>query len=55
MDTETRKKVAYDLTMECIKQSRMLYSCNNNIPSKVEEIEKLYNSFYESLGGKNIL
>lgn len=50
----TRKQVAYDLTMEYIKQSRLIHDCYPDIPEKVEEIDKIYNSFYESLNDKNI-
>lgn len=55
MSPETQKRIAYDLTMEYIRQSKMLHDCYQEIPSKVEEIEKIYNSFYKSLNGKNIL
>ena len=55
MNPEVQKKVAYDLTMEYIRQSKMLHDCYQDIPSKVEEIEKIYNSFYQSLNGKKIL
>ena len=51
---ETRKQVAYDLTIEYVKQSRMIHDCYQDIPRKVEEIDKIYNSFYESLKDKNI-
>ena len=40
--------------MEYIKQSRMIHDCYQDIPGKVEEIDKIYNSFYESLKDKNI-
>lgn len=55
MDLEVKKKVAYDLTMEYIRQSKTLHDCYQDIPEKVEEIDKIYNSFYDSLKDKNII
>ena len=52
---ETRRQVAYDLTLEYIKQNKMLNACFNNIPGKLEEIDKIYNSFYNSLSAKKII
>ncbi|MFR3206448.1 MAG: hypothetical protein ACLTOO_12770 [Oscillospiraceae bacterium] len=51
----TRKTVAYDLTLEYIRQSKMLNSCYTKIPEKVEEINNIYKSFYNSLDDKDII
>lgn len=55
MDSEiTRKQVAYDLTLEYIRQSKIVNNCYSEIPNKVEEIDKIYNSFYDALKNKDI-
>ena len=54
---EARKKVAYDLTMEYVRQNNVMKnpSSDSSISYKIEIIEKIYNEIFEELKGKNIL
>lgn len=54
---EARKKVAYDLTMEYVRQNNVMKNPSNDSPIsyKIEIIEKMYNEIFEELKGKNIL
>lgn len=54
---EARKKVAYDLTMEYVRQNNVMKNPNSDSPIsyKIEIIEKIYNEIFEELKGKNIL
>lgn len=54
---EARKKVAYDLTMEYVRQNNVMKNPNSDSPIsyKIEIIEKMYNEIFEELKGKNIL
>ena len=51
----TCKQVAYDLTLEYIRQTNMLNNASKSIEEKTEDIEKIYNSFCDSLKNKNII
>lgn len=56
MTTETKKKVAYDLTLEYVKQNGIMkVNMDSTIPRSIDTIEKIYNEIYSSLEGKNIL
>ena len=54
---EARKKVAYDLTMEYVRQNNVMKNPSNDSPIsyKIEIIEKMYKEIFEELKGKNIL
>lgn len=54
---EARKKVAYDLTMEYVRQNNVMKNPSKDSPIsyKIEIIEKMYNEIFEELKGKNIL
>lgn len=52
---ETRRRTAYDLTLEYVRQSKMIHDCYYDIPKKVKEINDIYKSFYDSLEGKDII
>lgn len=54
---EIRKKVAYDLTMEYVKQNNVMknHSSDSHISAKIEKIEQIYNEIFEGLKNKNIL
>lgn len=54
---EARKKVAYDLTMEYVRQNNVMKNPNSDslISSRIDKIEKIYNEIFEGLKGKNIL
>ena len=54
---EARKKVAYDLTMEYVRQNNVMKNPSNDSPIKykIEIIEKMYNEIFEELKGKNII
>lgn len=54
---EARKKVAYDLTMEYVRQNNVMKNPTSDSPisSKIDVIEKIYNEIFEGLKGKNIL
>ncbi len=52
---DTRKQVAYDLTMEYIHDCKTFNQCYNEIPQIVEKVNKIYNSFYEALEHKEII
>lgn len=54
---EARKKVAYDLTMEYVRQNNVMKNPTSDSPisSKIDVIEKVYNEIFEELKGKNIL
>ena len=51
---ETRKKVAYDLTMEYVRQNNVMKNPSNDSPISYK-IEIMYNEIFEELKGKNIL
>lgn len=56
MTTETKKKVAYDLTLEYVKQNGIMkVNMDSTIPRSIDTVEKIYNEIYSSLEGKNIL
>lgn len=56
MNTEIRKKIAYDLTIEYVKQNKiMTVSMDSTIPKSINTVEKIYNEIYNSLESKNIL
>lgn len=48
---EVRKKVAYDLTMEYVRQNNVMKNPSNDSPIsyKIEIIEKMYNEIFEEL------
>lgn len=54
---EARKKVAYDLTMEYVRQNNVMKNPTSDSPisSKIDVIEEIYNEIFEGLKGKNIL
>lgn len=52
---DTRKQVAYDLTMEFVRDDRIFHQCYYEIPQIVERVNKIYNSFYEALEHKEII
>lgn len=54
---EARKKVAYDLTIEYVRQNNVMKNPNSDSPIsyKIKIIEKMYNEIFEELKGKNIL
>lgn len=54
---EARKKVAYDLTMEYVRQNNVMKNPNIDSPisSRIDKIEEIYNEIFEGLKGKNIL
>lgn len=54
---EARKKVAYDLTMEYVRQNNVMKNPTSDSPisSKIDVIEKIYNEIFGGLKGKNIL
>lgn len=56
MTTENKKKVAYDLTLEYVKQNGIMkVNMDSTIPRSIDTVEKIYNKIYSSLEGKNIL
>ena len=56
MNTEIRKKIAYDLTLEYVKQNNIMkVNMDSTIPKSINTVEKIYNEIYASLEGKNIL
>ncbi len=54
---EIRKKVAYDLTMEYVKQNNVMRNPTSDSPisARIEKIEQIYNEIFEVLKNKNIL
>ena len=56
MNTDSKKKIAYDLTLEYVKQNNiMTVHMDSTIPKSIDTVEKIYNEIYTSLEGKNIL
>ena len=56
MNTEIRKKIAYDLTLEYVKQNKiMTVSMDSAIPKSINTVEKIYDEIYNYLESKNIL
>lgn len=52
---DIRKQVAYDLTMEYVRDCRTFHQCYHEIPQIVEKVNEIYNSFYEALEHKEII
>ena len=54
---EIRKKIAYDLTMEYVKQNNVMKNplSDSPISARIEKIEQIYNEIFEGLKNKNIL
>ena len=54
---EARKKVAFDLTIEYVRQNIVMKNPNSDSPisSRFVKIEGIYNEIFEGLKGKNIL
>ncbi len=56
MNTDSKRKIAYDLTLEYVKQNNIMkVNMDSTIPKSIDTIEKIYNEIYNSLEGKNIL
>lgn len=56
MNTDSKRKIAYNLTLEYVKQNNIMkVNMDSNIPKSIDTIEKIYNEIYNSLEGKNIL
>lgn len=49
MTSEKSRKWAHDLTIEYIRKNNILPSSSSEIPKSVEEIAKIYESFYHSI------
>lgn len=55
MESENiRKEIARSLSIEAIKQRRLLDKTNWTSEAIVEELDKLYKSFYNALEDKDI-
>ena len=55
MDSKNiRKEIARNLSMEAIKQRGMLNKTDWTPETIVEELEKMYKSFYDALENKDI-
>lgn len=50
-----RKEVARNLSIEAIKQRKLLDKTNWTPEAIVEELDKLYKSFYDALDKKDII
>ena len=56
MNADSKKKIAYDLTLEYVKQNNIMkVNMDSTIPKSINTVEKIYNEIYASLEGKNIL
>ena len=56
MNADSKKKIAYDLTLEYVKQNNIMKAnMDSTIPKDIDTVEKIYNEIYVSLEGKNIL
>ena len=56
MNADSTKKIAYDLTLEYVKQNNIMkVNMDSTIPKSINTVEKIYNEIYASLEGKNIL
>ena len=56
MNADSKKKIAYYLTLKYIKQNNIMnLNMNSTIPNSINTVEKIYNEIYASLEGKNIL
>lgn len=55
MNTETRKKIAYELTLEYTKQGSDLKKNDTCIQEIVDNFEMHYKQFYDALKDKDFL
>lgn len=56
MNADSKKKIAYDLTLEYGEQNNIMkVNMDSTIPKSINTVEKIYNEIYASLEGKNIL
>lgn len=55
MDIATAKKIAYNLTMEHIKQTEFVKKCGEDPETVVKEYFDLYNKYLEILKKKPII
>jgi len=49
MSTDQQKKIAYDLSVEFIRQRKLLSDVDSKIPEMVERFSDVYEKFYISL------
>lgn len=50
-----RRQVAYDLTMEFIRENKLLTANIEKMSTQIDFIDKAYKIFYDSLKGKDML
>lgn len=55
MNTETRKKIAYELTLEYTKQGSDFNESDTHIQKIVDNFEMHYKQFYDALKDKDFL
>lgn len=55
MITEQAKMLAHELTIEYVKQNKLLSDGTNNIPQLVNEIADIHKQFYDEIKFNKIL
>lgn len=55
MPIEQQKRIAYELTVEYVRQNKVLEGDLKSIPQQITLIEEIYNTIYKNLANKNIL
>lgn len=54
MNTELKKKVAYDLTMEYIRQHELIKHQNINSNEIFDKFQEIYQNIYKSIQDKSL-
>ena len=56
MNADSKKKIAYDLTLEYVKQNNIMkVNMDSTIPKRIKSVNKIYDEINAYLEGKNIL
>lgn len=55
MNTDIQKKIAYDLTMEYIRENNVLKCREIDISEKVQNINEYYHTFLQEIKEQNAL
>ena len=53
--TEIQKKIAYDLTLEYVRQNNILSGQNSTIDNKVKLFKQYYDEFLQAVKNNNLL
>lgn len=54
MSIDQQKRIAYDLTVEYMRQRQLLSDVDSKIPEMVERFSDIYEKFYNSLTNSKI-